>query len=45
MKKDEGNNERIENHIEKKHEEKEMMKRRKKNILHFHFLSLIHQLS
>jgi hypothetical protein len=45
MKKEEGKNERIENHIKKKHEEEEMMKRRKKNVLHLHFLSLIHQLS
>jgi hypothetical protein len=29
MKKEEGKNERIENHIEKKHEEEEVMKRRK----------------
>jgi hypothetical protein len=38
MKKEEGKNERIENHIEKRQEEEEMMKRRKKNILHLHFL-------
>jgi hypothetical protein len=37
MKKEEGKNERIENHIKKRHEE-EMMKRRKKNILHLDFL-------
>jgi hypothetical protein len=36
MKKEEGKNENIENHIEKRQEE--MMKKRRKNILHFHFL-------
>jgi hypothetical protein len=43
MKKEKGKNERIENHVEKKHEEEEMMKRGKKNILHLHFQLLIHQ--
>jgi hypothetical protein len=38
MKKEEGKNKKIENHIEKRQEEEEMMKRRKKNILHLHFL-------
>jgi hypothetical protein len=38
MNKEEGKNEKIENHIEKRHEKEEMMKRRKKNILHLHFL-------
>jgi hypothetical protein len=35
MKKEKGNNEKIENHIEEKKEE---MRRRRKNILHSHFL-------
>jgi hypothetical protein len=38
MKKEEGKNERIENHIDKRQEEEEMMKRRKKNMLHLYFL-------
>jgi hypothetical protein len=36
MKKEEGKNENIENHIEKRQEE--MTKKRKNNILHLHFL-------
>jgi hypothetical protein len=36
MKKDKGKNEKIENHIEKRQEETK--KKRRKNILHLHFL-------